>query len=300
MKENVDKITDDVSLTFKQILEYEIFSLGKYSLSVYEIAAAAIIALIGFFIAKMVKKLIYKTDRLDLGKKFAFSQIIQYIVFIITFFVVMKSLGINISPLLVGSGAILVGVGLGLQNLFLDFISGVIILIDRTIKVGDVIDIGGVVGRVEQIHMRTTSVMTRDHKSMIFPNSVLTKEKLINFSHADDMVRFEIEVGVHYDTDIDLATQLLIEAALENDFVVKEETYQPLVRLENFGDSALELKLFYFSVHLFRAPQTRNEIRRSILKKFREKGINIPYPIRTLELGQDLAERLPFGKTEAK
>lgn len=283
MRENVNQITDDVNLTLKQILEYEIFSLGKYSLSVYEIAAAVIVILIGILIVKVTRKVIYRSDRLDLGKKFAFSQILQYAIFIITFFIAMKALGINISPLLVGSGAILVGIGLGLQNLFLDFISGVIILVDRTIKVGDVIDIDGIVGRVDQIHMRTTSIITRDNKSMIFPNSVLTKEKLINFSHTDEMVRFDIEVGVHYDTDIDLATRILIEAAMENDFVFKNELYQPVVRLENFGDSSLDLKLFYFSKELFRAPQTKNEIRRLILAKFRENGIVIPYPIRTVE-----------------
>lgn len=283
MKDNVDKITEDVSLTFKQILEYEIFSLGKYSLNVYEIAAALIVILLGILFARVIRKLIYKSDRLDLGKKFAFSQIIQYLVFIMTFFIAMKSLGINISPLLVGSGAILVGVGLGLQNLFLDFISGVIILIDRTIKVGDVIEVEGIVGRVEQIHMRTTSIITRDHKSMIFPNSVLTKEKLINFTHADDMVRFEIEVGVHYQTDIEQASKILIAAAEEHEFVVKDPLYKPTVRLENFGDSALELKLFYFSTHLLIAPKVKSEIRRVILEKFRAEGINIPYPIRTIE-----------------
>ncbi|MDY3547818.1 mechanosensitive ion channel [Riemerella anatipestifer] len=283
MRENVNQITDDVNLTLKQILEYEIFSLGKYSLSVYEIAAAVIIIFIGILIAKVTRKVIYRSDRLDLGKKFAFSQILQYAVFIITFFIAMRSLGINISPLLVGSGAVLVGIGLGLQNLFLDFISGVIILVDRTIKVGDVIDVDGIVGRVDQIHMRTTSIITRDNKSMIFPNSVLTKEKLINFSHTDEMVRFDIEVGVHYDTDIDLATRLLIEVAVENDFVFKSELHQPVVRLENFGDSSLDLKLFYFSTELFRAPQTKNELRRAILAKFRENGVVIPYPIRTVE-----------------
>ncbi|WP_018674766.1 mechanosensitive ion channel family protein [Riemerella columbina] len=289
MKENVNKLSGDVRLPLKNILEYEIFSIGKYSLNVYEIVIAIIIIAIGLLVAKTAKKLIYKTERLDLGKKFAFSQILQYVVFIITFFIVMKSLGINISPLLVGSGAILVGVGLGLQNLFLDFISGVIILVDRTIKVGDIVEVGGIVGRVEQIHMRTTSVLTRDQKSMIFPNSLLTKEKLINFSHDNNIVRFEISVGVHYSTDIDLATDLLVQAALSNDYVQKNKPYAPFVRLEDFGSSSLDLKLFYFSTHLFRAPQTKNEIRRELLRKFREHHINIPYPIRTLEWGQGQA-----------
>ncbi|MEJ8597779.1 mechanosensitive ion channel [Riemerella anatipestifer] len=283
MHENVNQITDDVNLTLKQILEYQIFSIGKYSLSVYQIVVALIIFIIGALLARMIKVLIYRTDRLDLGKKFAFSQILKYTVFIVTFFIAMKSLGINISPLLVGSGAILVGIGLGLQNLVLDFISGVIILVDRTIKVGDVIEIDNIVGRVEQIHMRTTSIITRDNKNMIFPNSVLTKEKLINFSHADEIVRFDVDIRVHYTADVDLATELLIQSAMENSSVLKGEPNKPFVRLEHFGESSLELKLFYFSTQLFRAPQTKNEIRRAILAKFRENGIRVPYPIRTVE-----------------
>lgn len=282
MNDNVNHLTNDVSFTLKQILEYKVFSIGGYSLSVYEIAIALLIIILGVIASKLIRKIIYRSERLDLGKKFAFSQIIHYLILIFVFFIAMRAIGINISPLLFGSGALLVGLGLGLQNLFLDFISGVIILLDRTIKVGDIIEIEGIVGRVQQIHMRSTAIRTRDNKSLIFPNSILTKEKFINYSHADNIVRFEISVGVHYNTDIDLASKLLIEAALENNFVLKNE--EPIVRLEDFGDSSLDLKLFYFSTHLFRAPQTKNEIRREILKKFKANGINIPYPIRTLDI----------------
>ena len=99
----------------------------------------------------MVKKLIYKSSKIDVGKKFAFSQIFHYVIIIISFFLMMKSLGVNISPILVGSGALLVGVGLGLQGLFLDFVSGVIILFDRTVKVGDIVDLDGNIGEVQEI-----------------------------------------------------------------------------------------------------------------------------------------------------
>jgi small-conductance mechanosensitive channel len=193
----------------------------------------------------------------------------------------MKVLGVDISPLLVGSSVILVGIGLGLQNLFLDFISGVIILLDRTIQVGDVVDIDGVIGEVQEIKMRTTTILTRDNKSIIFPNSVLTKNRLVNFSHNDEVVAFEITVGVHYDTDLELLEKLMLEAALENESVLKEPA--PSVRLENFGDSSLDFKMFYNTKNLFRQPTMRSNIRKSILRKFRENGISIPYPIRTLE-----------------
>ena len=288
MKDDVKKLTNEVSITFKDILEYKIFTLGKYSLTVYEIAAALIFILLGYFAVLLVKKLIYRSEKLDLGKKFAFTQILKYIILIITFFIVMRTIGVNISPLLVGSGAILVGIGLGLQNLFLDFISGIIILLDRTVRVGDVVDVDGTVGQVQEIQMRTTTVLTRDNKNIIFPISMLTKDRLINFSHNDSNAVFDIEVGVHYDTDIDFAEKLMMEAALQHDDVMKEPA--PVVRLEEFADSALVLKMFYTSENLFRSPRVKSDIRKGILKKFRENQINIPYPIRTLEIPMNFSE----------
>lgn len=284
MKEDVGEITEEVSMTFKQILEYNIFTLGKYSLSVYEVLAVAIIIAVAMAASMLLKKFIYRSERIDLGKKYAFSQMFHYLIVVVMIFLVLRTLGVNISPLLVGSGAILVGIGLGLQNLFLDFISGVIILIDRTVRVGDIIDVDGIIGQVQEIKMRTTTILTRDNKNMIFPNSMLTKDRLVNFSHNDDIVTFDIEVGVHYDTDIDTAEKLMKESALESEHVLQDPG--PIVRLEGFGDSALNLKMFYSSRNLFRQPRIQSEIRKSILKKFRENEINIPYPIRTLDFPQ--------------
>lgn len=281
MKDQVGEISENVGLTFNQFLQYEILSLGKYSLSVYEILAALIIVLLAIFLNRVTKKLIYRSDKVDIGKKFAISQILYYIIFIIATIMVMKSFGVDISPLLLGSGAILVGIGLGLQNLFLDFISGVIILFDRSVQMGDIIDIDGTIGEVKEIRMRTTTIQTRERKSVIYPNSLLTKDKLVNFSHDSPAVIFTIEVGVGYETDIDLASSLLEKAARENPAVLQDKPI--IVRLENFGDSSLDLKLYYYSLKLFEAPQIRSDIRKAILSNFRENKINIPFPIRTLK-----------------
>ncbi|ASW75325.1 mechanosensitive ion channel protein MscS [Chryseobacterium piperi] len=285
MNDEVKNIKENVSVTFKEILEYQIFSLGKYNLTVYEVLGALIIIILGFFISKFARRFIYKSEKLDFGKKFAFAQILHYLIVIVIFFLAMKMLGVNISPLLVGSGAILVGIGLGLQNLFLDFISGVIILFDRTIQAGDIIDVDGTIGKVQEIKMRTTTVLTRDNKNIIFPNSILTKDKLVNFSHNDEIVSFDINVGVHYDSDLDLVEKLMKEAALEHEEVLNDPP--PVVRLENFGDSSLDMKMYYNSKNLFKQPSIRSGIRKAVLKKFRENNVNIPYPIRTLDMPKD-------------
>ena len=265
----------------KEILEYKLFTIHTYDLYVYEVVGVLVIFVLSFLIDRFAKRLLYKSTRIDAGTQYAFYQILHYFIIIATFFFSMRTMGINISPLLVGSGAILVGIGLGLQNLFLDFISGIIILMDRSVKVGDVLDVDGTIGKVTEIKMRTTTLLTTDNKTIFFPNSLLTKNKLINFSHHDSLVLFNIEVGVDYNTDLEVAKKLLIDSAKENKEI--SSTREPFVRLEGFGDSSLDLKLYFYCNNLFRASHIRSEIRIGILEKFRKEGINIPYTITTIE-----------------
>lgn len=288
MEEKAQQITQDMGTTFNDFLEQEIFSFGKYTLYAGEVLVAIVIFIIGITISKIIKKFIYRNDKIDIGKQFALTQISHYIIITITGFIILNVLGITTDSLLLSSSALLVGIGLGLQNLFLDFVSGIIILLDRSIKVGDVVEVEGIIGKVREIKMRTTTLKTRENKSMIFPNAALTKDKIINFSHVDRLVRFEIAVGVHYDSDVELVEKLMLQVAKENIEVDSKRT--PFVWLENFGDSSLDFKLYYFSKSLFTAPRIRNEIRKDILRKFRENGVTIPYPIRTLEF--------PNGKLE--
>ena len=231
-----------MELTLKEILEYHIFALGQYSLTVYQLISSAVIVLIGLGIVRIFKSLIYKSEKIDVGKKFAFAQILKYIIIVFTAILAFRTLGVDVSPLLLGGSVILVGIGLGLQNLFLDFISGVIILLDRSIKVDDVVEIENVVGKVQQINIRTSTILTRDNKSMIIPNSILTKNKIVNMSYDDDVANFGISIGVGYDSDVDLVMKLMLEAAKEHPEVFQEKP--AVARLSNFGDSSLDFSLF--------------------------------------------------------
>ncbi|MCT4123246.1 mechanosensitive ion channel family protein [Elizabethkingia anophelis] len=269
-----------MELTLKEILEYHIFALGQYSLTVYQLISSAVIVLIGLGIVRVFKSLIYKSEKIDVGKKFAFAQILKYIIIVFTAILAFRTLGVDVSPLLLGGSVILVGIGLGLQNLFLDFISGVIILLDRSIKVDDVVEIENVVGKVQQINIRTSTILTRDNKSMIIPNSILTKNKIVNMSYDDDVANFGISIGVGYDSDVDLVMKLMLEAAKEHPEVFQEKP--AVARLSNFGDSSLDFSLFFNSRYLFKAEAIKSDLRLSILNKFRENNIDIPFPIRTL------------------
>lgn len=285
MDKEVEQLTHKVGSTFNEFLTKEIFTFGKYSLSVDELLIATFVIAFGIFLSRIVKKLIYRSEKIDIAKQFALSQISHYVIIFISILVALSFLGITGDSLLLSSSALLVGVGIGLQNLFLDFVSGIIILLDQSVKVGDVIEVNGIIGKVKEVKMRTTTIKTRENKSMILPNARLTKDNVINFSHTDKLVRFEISVGVHYNSDVDLVEELLLNVAKEN--IEVDKMREPFVWLENFGESSLDFKLYYYSKSLFTAPRLRNDIRKAVLKAFREHGVEIPFPIQTLHFEKE-------------
>lgn len=268
----------------KEILEYKILSIDDYHLYVYEVVGILAILTIAYIVDLIIKRGLNRSKNLDAGTKYAMRKVLRYLLMGITFFFSTKTLGIDISPLLVGSSVVLVGIGLGLQNLFLDFISGVIVLFERSVRVGDVLDINGVMGKVVKISMRTTKLLTTDNKVIIFPNSFLTKNNLTNYtsSESDDGDNsFSIEIGVDYNSDISKVQKLLIEAALENPNV--DSTKQPIARLVNFSDYSLTMRLIFFSDNVFGVGKTQSDVRIAVLKKFRENGVKIPFPITTID-----------------
>ena len=265
----------------RAFLEYKVINIHHFHLYVYEILEVMSIFIIAFLVEKFIQKHLNQSKRFDQGTKYALHQVSYYLVIIISFFSSMNILGINISPLLMGSSVILVGIGLGLQNLFLDFISGIIILFERSIRVGDILDIDGVMGKVTHIKMRTTHLQTTDYRTIIFPNSTRAKNELIYYSSTDNLNSFAIDIGVSYDTNIELAQKLLISAAEENPNI--SDMPKPYVRLVDFGDSSLNLKLYFSVKNPFGINQIKSDIRMNILYKFREHNINIPYPITTID-----------------
>jgi small-conductance mechanosensitive channel len=184
--------------------------------------------------------------------------------------------------MLAGSAALLVGIGLGLQNLFNDFVSGVIILLDATIKVNDVIEVNGLFCRVQKINIRTTTVLTREDKYIILPNSTLTGSQLINWTHGHETSRFEIQIGVDYSTDIHKAIKLIKDIAEEHPLVLKDP--KPFIRLFDFGNSSIDLVLLFWSDEVFRVENVKSEIRIKIVDSFRENGIIIPFPQRDVHI----------------
>lgn len=228
---------------------------------------------------------IYKSRKIDLGSQFAINQLIKYVIYTFSIIYALKVFGINITILLGGAAALLVGIGLGLQQTFNDFISGIVLLFERTVSVGDVLEFDGTVGEVQKIGLRASIVHTRQNVSMVVPNHILVNEKVINWTHFDDYIRFAVEVGVAYGSDTQLVQKLLKQAVEEHP---KVKSYPaPFVRFNSFGNSSLDFSIYFFSEEYLAIEDVKSEIRLRIDALFRENNITIPFPQRVVTLLKD-------------
>lgn len=265
---------------FREILEYQIYKIGNFELNVFDIVNLLIIFLVARFILWVFKKYFgrkHKEGNIDQGKQYAILQLLTYLIYVIAIVVAIDSLGFKITVILAGSTALLVGLGLGLQDFFRDLIAGFIILSERTVTAGDIVEISGTIGQVKDVGLRTTSLITREDIVIIVPNTRLTNEHVINWSQNNSKVtRFEIKVGVAYGSDTALVSKLLIECAKNHKDVMKVP--EPSVLFRNFGSSSLDFGLMFYSSNLFRIERTKSEIRFAIDKAFRENGVTIAFP----------------------
>jgi small-conductance mechanosensitive channel len=261
------------------ILEFELFHFKEHSLTVFELVSVFIIILITKLILWIIRKGFFhktKLNKLDPGSSFALFQIIKYVIWIIAITIMLESIGIKVTILLAGSAALLVGIGLGLQQTFNDILSGVILLFEHSVKVGDILEIDGDIAVIQEIGLRTSKGMNRRQIVVILPNSLITTNKVINWSHQSKKTLFSIDVGVAYGSNVNLVTQILEESALEHPEVYKRDLLE--VRLIRFGNSSLDFQLLFFSKNVFIIEKIKSDIRKIISRKFDENKITIPFP----------------------
>ncbi|MFV0391194.1 MAG: mechanosensitive ion channel family protein [Paludibacteraceae bacterium] len=267
--------------TLAETLDFSILTLGKnFNITLLDLIEIGIIVLITLLVLFLIRQAINRSKRLDSGKKYSINNLIRYTIYVISLSLILNALGLDLKFALAGSAALLVGVGLGLQNLFSDFVSGIILLVDSSVKVGDVIDVDGLVCQVKDINFRTTLVLTRDDKFILLPNSNLTKNKLINWTHHRESTRFEVSVGVDYSSDVNQVIKLMEKACFQNEEVMKEP--EPFVRFDEFGDSSLVFTAYFWCNNVFRVGKVKSDLRIAIFKAFNENNITIPFPQRVL------------------
>lgn len=262
-----------------KFLDFDLLSIGDNKIKIYTLLAILIIYLATKFIVWLIKKALFrkqKSAKLDIGNTYALYQIIKYIIWVAAIGLLLETIGIKVTVLIAGSAALLVGLGLGLQQTFNDIISGIILLSERSIKVGDILEIDGDVVKIQSIGLRTSEGLNRDDISIIIPNSLITTNKVINWSHQSQLTRFIITVGVAYGSDVDLVIQILKDSAIEHPDVTNNNALDAW--LLDFGNSSLDFQLLFFSKNIFRIEKVKSDIRRIISRKFAENNINIPFP----------------------
>jgi small-conductance mechanosensitive channel len=220
---------------------------------------------------------------LDRSLQYAIAQVVSNIVLVVGIVIVLENTGIHLAALAVFAGAVGVGVGFGLQNIASNFISGLVILAERPITIGDRVEVAGIVGQVEHIRARSTVIRTNDNIMMIVPNTKFIDSPVTNWTYGDRRVRFRIPVGVAYGSDIAKVRDTLLAVARENPHTLKEPA--PSVFLEQFGDSSIDFKLMVWSSEMSARPSRyRSDLNFAIAGKFREAGIEFPFPQRDLHI----------------
>jgi small-conductance mechanosensitive channel len=265
-----------------------LFSLGGSPLTAWKLIYLILITFLLFYLsAKLYKIVVYRLlakSRIELGVRIAVASILKYAVLTIGFVIILQTAGIDLSSITILFGALGVGIGFGLQNITNNFVSGLIILFERPIKVGDRI------GDVVDISMRATTIVTNDNISIIVPNSEFISSTVINWSHTDRNVRFNFPVGVAYREDPERVRKLLLEIALENPGVLKDP--KPDVLFTEFGDSALMFNLrVWTSEYINRPGVLKSRLYYEISRRFKEAGIEIPFPQRDVHI-----KEIPQGK----
>lgn len=261
----------------------DIINTGVIHIQVVHLALLILVFLGTRIILWGIKRIIKRrtsSENLDTGRSMAVYQIVKYFVIVLALVVALDIVGVKVTILLAGSAALLVGVGLGVQQLFNDLVSGIVLLVEGTVSIEDIVELDGMVGKIEKINLRTSQLLTRDAISILVPNSKLVGDNVINWSHNRKSTRFHIEVGVAYGSDVPLVMKLIQKATSEHPDVVSEPL--PGVRLVDFGNSSLDFKVNFWSKKMWMIEDVKSEIRIAIEQEFRNNNVTIPFPQRDL------------------
>ncbi|AJH13578.1 mechanosensitive ion channel family protein [Myroides profundi] len=268
------------------VLEFELYTSKSISITIGTLLFIAFTLMITNVGVRLLKKAFIRMATPDvaarLGSVFNF---INYFIYLIMIFFILNVVGINISMFLTTSAALFVGLGFALQDIFRDLIAGIYILFDKTLNVGDVVEIRGEVARVKVINLRCTIAETRNRKDIVIPNRKLIDDIMNNWTHEDPVIRARINVGAFIGTDVELVKSVLLSCVEDNDEVLKMP--KPIVFIDEFGESSIRFILYYFIDNAFDNDRIGSEIRFEIDKKFKANNIELPVPVLKLKQGAE-------------
>lgn len=271
-----------------KVLSYRLISVDGKPITIGKILLSVLFLTLGVYLTKVFMNILREKvlDRLieNRAATHAIQNITFYIIVIFMCLLALQVANIPITIFMGIGGAFAIAAGLGAQNIANNFISGLILLIERPVKIGDFIIVGNIYGRVEDIGMRSTKVNSIENKHLIIPNSKLVESNVDNWTHNSRRVKSEIKVGVQYGSDVELVRRLLVESIKESTQTLKSR--EPMVFFDNFGDSSLEMSIvFDIKVNsLLDERKIKSDIRFTIDKKFKEANIVISFPQRDVHL----------------
>jgi small-conductance mechanosensitive channel len=283
MQDKIEQVTETIVEEANSILEYSLTFSKEISITVKGLIFVFVALIITSFLLKLVRRFITRkmpdNDKLKFVSVFSY---IRWIVFLIIFLIAMHTSGVNVTAVFAASAALLIGVGLALQTLFQDIISGIFILVDQSVVVGDIIELEGKVGKVLNIRLRTTRAVTIDNKVLVIPNHLYLTNILFNWTENGAQTKETVAVGVAYGSDVDLVKNILLDITKKQSAVL--ETPEPVVLFTDFADSSLNFRIVFSLIDSFDARFTQSNIRFEIDKAFRENNVTIPFPQRDVHL----------------
>ena len=253
------------------------------SISVKDLLVVITVVFVTTLVLRFVLRIITRNlPEDDKGKFNVVFGYFRWLVYLLILLITLHAVGVDVTAVFAASAALMIGIGLALQTLFQDIISGVFILVDQTVHVGDIIEIDGKVGRVEEIKLRTTRAVTLDNKVLVIPNHLYLENSLYNWTQNGTTTRESVEVGVAYGSDLQLVKKLLTQAASTHPEVLPEP--EVVVQFKEFGDSSLNFRVVFTLGDSFHANIPRSDIRFEIDRLFREHNISIPFPQRDVHI----------------
>jgi len=265
------------------ILEYQLFSINKYSFSVAMLLGLVLVWLLTTLLLRTIRRVINRgggrlLDLSNKGRRMSLYLLVKYFIWTVAVGVMFEIVGIHVSVLLAGSAALLVGLGLGVQPIFRDIVSGIFLLFEGTIEIGDVLEVDGKVGRVEEINLRTSKLLTRDGHIMIVPNHKFITENVQNWTHQNAQPSaFYVQVRVAHAADGKLLTKILTNiVAAHPDILDKSSEHPPMIFLTDFQEKCAVYEIRFWTQQKFEADRVQSDLRFAIQQQLREQ--DIPFP----------------------
>lgn len=273
-------------MSFQELINLQLLKTENLDVTVSNVAIVILVLIATFVVLKIIRKFFrrfIKGHEAERRSYWSVYLILRYVVWVVVIVLLLETSGVKVSVLLASITALLVGVGFGIQQLFSDFASGIVLIFERNLQINDIIQLENeTVGKVIQIGLRTSKLKTRDDVILVVPNSKFVNDVIINWSQMDFNTRFSVEVGVAYGSDTKLVTLLLMECALKNKTISTHP--RPFVRFSDFGDSSLDFEVFFWVKEPFLVEHAKSELRYAIDDAFRKNEVQIPFPQRDLHI----------------